>query len=272
VIIIQEKKLEFINDKIEDIFFDSIETDSRTKKYPKSVKTKGKKKEKPISQPELPVNEIFKSKQISPLTKTQKEYFISYCEADHLVGHGSAGTGKSFLSVYLAMQDVLNGNYSKLVIIRSALPSRNVGFLPGTEKEKIEVYERPYIAIFEELFGKKNSYELLKKRGLVEFESTSFLRGNTFNDCVLLYDEYQNGNWMESVTVLTRVGKNCKVVLCGDHKQSDHDRSVDRDGINKLMTILKRMKSVDFIEFTSADIVRSGFVKEFIIACEKEGY
>ncbi len=263
--------MEFI-ENVEDIFFDSSIDDGiiGRKKYPTSSKKKIRKKEKIIPKQDQPVTEIFKLKTIQPMTKVQREFFESYCSGNHVVAHGSAGTGKSFLSIYLAMQDVLAGLYDKLIIIRTALEGRKIGFLPGNEQEKTAVFERPYIAIFEELFGKKNAYEMLKKRGLVEFESTSFLRGQTFNNAVIVYDEFQNGNWMEGATVLTRIGKNCKVVLAGDYKQSDHAHSQDREGVSKLMRILRSMRTLDFIEFTSADIVRSGFVKEFIIACERD--
>ncbi len=265
--------MEFI-EHAEDIFFDAAIDDGiiGRKKYPNTTKKKIKRAERHKAKMEPPVPEVFNLKHIQPLTKVQREFFESYCSGNNVVAHGSAGTGKSFLSIYLAMHDVLEGQYEKLIIIRTALEGRKIGFLPGNEQEKTAVFERPYISIFEDLFGKKGVYDQLKRRGLVEFESTSFLRGQTFNNAVIVYDEFQNGNWMEGSTVLTRVGKNCKVVLAGDYKQSDHTHSQDRDGVSKLMRVLKTMKTVDFIEFTSADIVRSGFVKDFIIACEKDEY
>lgn len=265
--------MEFI-EHAEDIFFDATIDDGiiGKKKYPKSSKKTIKRKERVIPKAEQPVAEVFRLRTIQPMTKVQRDFFESYCSGNHVVAHGSAGTGKSFLSIYLAMQDVLAGEYEKMIIIRTALEGRKIGFLPGSEQEKTAVFERPYISIFEDLFGKKNAYDTLKKKGLVEFESTSFLRGQTFNNAAIVYDEFQNGNFQEGSTVLTRVGKNCKVVLAGDYKQSDHTHSQDREGVAKLMRILKAMNTMDFIEFTSADIVRSGFVKEFIIACEKDEY
>lgn len=254
-----------LEDYIEDKFFDS-KVDG--KKYP-STKKKVKRKEK-TAKVEQPISEIFKLKLVSPLTKVQHQFFESYCNTGHLVGHGSAGTGKSFLSIYLAMQDVLNGVYDKLIIIRSPLESVKIGFLPGDEKEKVEVYEKPYHSIFAELFGKSDAYEQLKRRGLVEFEATAFLRGTTFNNAVIVYDEFQNGTWMESNTVLTRMGENSKIVIVGDYRQSDHKNSMDKKAALKLIRILKTMQSIDFIEFTSKDIVRSKFVKDFIMACERD--
>lgn len=259
--------MDFDVDTIEEQFFDNKD---EGKKYPSS-KRKLKRKEKALAKAEQPVSEIFKLKPVSPLTKVQRQFFESYCSAEHLVGHGSAGTGKSYLSIYLAMQDVLNGVYDKLIIIRSPLESIKIGFLPGTDKEKVEVYEKPYHSIFADLFGKDNAYEMLKKRGLVEFEPTAFLRGTTFNNCVIVYDEFQNGTWMESNTVLTRMGENSKMVIVGDYRQSDHKNSHDKRAALKLMRILKSMNAtIDFIEFTSKDIVRSKFVKDFIMACERD--
>lgn len=255
---------------IEDTFFDNSRAGG--KKYPSTKRKvkKGEKRDRIVPKADQPVSEIFKLKLVTPLTKVQHQFFESYCNTGHIVGHGSAGTGKSFLSIYLAMQDVLNGVYEKLIIIRSPLESVKIGFLPGDEKEKVEVYEKPYHSIFQELFGKANAYEQLKRRGLVEFEATAFLRGTTFNNCVIVYDEFQNGTWMESSTVLTRMGKNSKMVIVGDFRQSDHKNHRDKEDVQKLMRILKTMNSMDFIEFTSKDIVRSPFVKEFIMACERD--
>ena len=209
----------------------------------------------------------FTLKNISPLTDNQKLSFQSYGEGKNLMLHGIAGTGKSFISMYLGLNQVLNSDtvYKKVVIVRSVVPTRDMGFLPGSQKEKAKVYEAPYYAICTELFGRGDSYDYLKSKGLVEFISTSFIRGITLNDCIIIVDEIANMTLHELDSVITRVGKNCRIVFCGDFRQSDfiHDR--DKGGLHDFMKIIQRMKSFVFIDFNEQDIVRSSMVKDYII-------
>ena len=197
--------------------------------------------------------------EIEPLTQNQLRTF----ESDkHLVLHGVAGTGKTFISCYLAFDDILKNDKEKLVIIRSAVPTRDIGFLPGNEKEKASVYEEPYKDICIELFQRGDAYEILKTKHLVHFMTTSFIRGITLRDAVVLVDECQNMNLHELDSIITRIGENCRVIFCGDFRQAD---LVD-NGLSPFIRILKAMNEFDLVEFGTVDIVRSEFVKKYIIA------
>ena len=197
--------------------------------------------------------------EIEPLTKNQ---LIAFESDKNLILHGIAGTGKTFISCYLAFDDMVKGVYNNLVIIRSAVPTRDIGFLPGTEKEKASVYEEPYKEIALELFQRGDAYEILKTKGLVHFMTTSFVRGITLKETVIIIDECQNMSFHELDSIITRVGTNCRVIFCGDFRQSD----LKTNGLESFMEILKNMGSFDFIDFEIKDIVRSEFVKDYIIA------
>ena len=197
--------------------------------------------------------------EIEPLTRNQLKAFES---KKNLVLHGLAGTGKTFISSYLAYDDMAKGKYQNLVVIRSAVPTRDMGFLPGTEKEKSAVYEEPYKDISNDLFGRGDAYEILKKQGLVHFMTTSFIRGITLRDAVILIDECQNMSFHELDSIITRIGENCRVMFCGDFRQAD----LKANGLKDFIRVLKRMERFTFIEFEVEDIVRSDFVKQYIIA------
>lgn len=213
----------------------------------------------------------FELKHINPLTDNQKLTFEAYDAGKNLLLHGIAGTGKSFISTYLAMKQILadDPRYKKLVIVRSVVPTRDMGFLPGNNREKTKVYEAPYYAIFDELFGRGDAYEYLKQRGFVEFISTSFIRGVTLNDCIIVVDEIANLTLHELDSVITRVGKNCRIVFCGDFRQSDFTREHEKNGLHDFMRILQRMKSFEFVDFNEQDIVRSSLVKDYIITKDR---
>ena len=197
--------------------------------------------------------------EIEPLTKNQ---LIAFESDKNLILHGIAGTGKTFISCYLAFDDMVKNVYNNLVIIRSAVPTRDIGFLPGSEKEKASVYEEPYKEIALELFQRGDAYEILKTKGLVHFMTTSFVRGITLKETVIIIDECQNMTFHELDSIITRVGTNCRVIFCGAFRQSD----LKTNGLESFMEILKNMGSFDFIDFEIKDIVRSEFVKDYIIA------
>ena len=209
----------------------------------------------------------FRLKNIEPLTENQRKTFEAYDNGKNLMLHGIAGTGKSFLANYLAIKEILEGDsrYKKLIIIRSVVPTREMGFLPGNSKEKAKVYEAPYQAIFTELFNRGDAYEYLKSKNFIEFISTSFIRGITLNDCIIVVDEIANMTGHELDSVITRVGKNCKIIFAGDFRQSDFVRDNDKSGMLSFMKIIERMKSFEFIDFQREDIVRSSLVKDYII-------
>ncbi len=202
--------------------------------------------------------------EIEPLTRNQLKAFESN---NHLLLHGLAGTGKTFISSYLAFDDMSKGIFEKLVIIRSAVPTRDIGFLPGTEKEKGSVYEEPYKDIANELFGRGDAYGILKQKSLVEFMTTSFIRGITLKHAVIMIDECQNMSFHELDSIITRMGEGCRVIFCGDFRQAD----LKQNGMQDFIQVLKRMNEFDFIEFGVDDIVRSEFVKNYIIAKNELG-
>jgi phosphate starvation-inducible protein PhoH len=212
-------------------------------------------------------------KQIEPLTLNQELTFKAYNKNRNILLHGLAGTGKTFLSLYLSLKEVLGkSKYKKIIIIRSVVPTRDMGFLPGTQKEKTKVYEAPYQAVCSELFGRGDAYEVLKGRGIIEFVSTSFIRGTTIGNSIVIVDEVNNMTFHELDSVITRLGHNSKILLCGDFRQSDLIKQSDRNGLRHFMNILEKMGSFEHIEFEQEDIVRSGLVKEYIIAKDRLGY
>ena len=207
---------------------------------------------------------------VDPMTTGQEQVFSAYKSGSHLVLNGSAGTGKTFSALYLALETVLDksNQFSSVVVCRSIVPTREIGFLPGTLEEKMDAYTGPYRQICAELFEDKESYDKLVKAGSLEFVSTSHIRGTTYNDAIIVVDEMQNLTFHELYSIITRVGKNCKVIFCGDYYQSDFTRSGDKKGIIEFLHILEQMNRFTITEFTWADIVRSDFVRDYIMTKE----
>lgn len=216
----------------------------------------------------------FETKEIQPLTQSQTKTFDEYDNDQNLLLHGSAGTGKSFISLYLAIDEIMNTNsdYHKILLVRSVVPSRDMGFLPGGVKDKIAAYESPYYTIFSKIFGRDDAYDILKQKKLVEFISTSFLRGMTLENCIVVVDEMQNMTFDELSTIITRLGeKSSKIIFCGDTRQTDFVKDKEKSGLVNFMRIIERMKSFSCIEFGLDDIVRKGIVREFLVEREKLG-
>lgn len=201
---------------------------------------------------------------VEPKTQNQAEMFYQFDRSDVLLLHGYAGTGKSFLSIYKALETILTRGsiYDKLLIVRSAVSARDIGHLPGDEEEKSMVYQRPYEAICESLFSRKGSYMSLKYMKKLFFELSSFQRGMTYDNVIMVVDEIQNLTYQELSTIITRVGIDSKLVLCGDTRQSDLN---GKSGLIKFMKVLDNMSCVSRVNFDIEDIVRSDIVKEFII-------
>jgi phosphate starvation-inducible PhoH-like protein len=216
------------------------------------------------------LNHNFQIKTVTPLTDNQENAFHVNGSGNNLVLYGVAGTGKTFLASYFALSDLISGMAKKIIIVRSAVTTRDQGFLPGTLQEKMALYEAPYREIYAELCnGRRDVYDLLKKRDYLEFMSTSFIRGVTFDNAIIIVDEVQNLTDHEINSVLTRVGKNTRVILCGDTRQNDLKMTGKKNqetGMHNLLQIARAMASFSMIEFGVDDIVRSGFVKEYIIA------
>lgn len=206
-------------------------------------------------------------KAIKPLTPTQTEMFHDFFEGQHICAHGSAGTGKSFVAIYLALVEVLNKSTEaeQIIIIRSAVPTRDQGFLPGTLEEKSEPYEAPYKDIFTDIVGKPNTYEDMKAAGLVKFCTSSHVRGLTWDNAIVVVDEVQNMTWAEIDSIVTRIGQNSRLVLCGDSKHQQDLSHHEQSGFAQLLAVIAHMRSFTEIQFTHYDIVRSDFVKQWII-------
>jgi len=208
---------------------------------------------------------------IEPLTYTQRQVFQSYNAGNHLVLHGCAGTGKTFLSTYLGIRDVLEkvDGKQKVILVRSVVPTRDMGFLPGNMTEKTKVYETPYRDLLSSMFNRGDAYDILKNKGKIEFITTSFIRGQTWDDSIIVVDESQNLSFQELHSVITRVGENSRLILCGDRRQDDLTsvRYKEESGLDQFLNILTKMESFDIIDFQTDDIVRSGLVREYIETC-----
>ncbi len=210
---------------------------------------------------------------ILPITPAQEKTFSFFENKHNLLLHGYAGTGKTFISCFLALEELENNTATNVTIIRSVVPSRDMGFLPGSEKEKTKVYEAPYIEICNELFHRADAYEILKQKHMLTFTTTSFIRGTTISDSIIIVDECQNMNAGELHTVMTRVGTNSRIIFAGDFRQNDLKyKQSDQSGIIDFMRILKNMTSFKTVEFLEDDIVRSGLVREYIIERAKLGF
>lgn len=204
------------------------------------------------------------------ITHNQKIAYDSWDDGDHLVLAGSAGTGKTFIGMYLALSDVLDKAYEqdKLVIVRSVVPTREMGYLPGSIEEKVDAYTAPYRSIATELFNEKQAYAMLETQGAISFMSTSFIRGQTIDDAVILVDEMQNLTYHELDSIITRVGRNTRIIFSGDYYQSDLNKETDKNGVLDFLNIMEVMNNFTTVEFGWADIVRSDFVRDYIMTKE----
>ena len=211
---------------------------------------------------------------IEPITDNQKKLFDSYAEDKHLVAYGTAGTGKTFISLYNALADVLDETtpYERIYLVRSLVSTREIGFLPGDHEDKADIYQIPYKNMVKYMFQMPSDadfemlYGNLKAQESIKFWSTSFIRGTTLDNAIVIVDEFQNLNFHELDSIITRVGENSRIIFCGDASQTDLVKTNDRNGIHDFLNILRKMPSFDIIEFGIDDIVRSGLVKEYIIA------
>ena len=211
---------------------------------------------------------------IEPITDNQKKLFDSYAEGKHLVAYGTAGTGKTFISLYNALADVLDETtpYERIYLVRSLVSTREIGFLPGDHEDKADIYQIPYKNMVKYMFQMPTDadfemlYGNLKAQETIKFWSTSFIRGTTLDNAIVIVDEFQNLNFHELDSIITRIGENSRIIFCGDASQTDLVKTNDRNGIHDFLNILRKMPSFDIIEYGIDDIVRSGLVKEYIIS------
>ena len=213
-------------------------------------------------------------REVEPLTENQKVLFNAYESGKNLIAYGAAGTGKTFVTLYNALCDVLDQStpYEKIYIVRSLVATREIGFLPGDHEDKSSLYQIPYKNMVKFMFEMPSEadfemlYGNLKTQGTISFWSTSFIRGTTLDKAIVIVDEYQNLNFHELDSIITRVGQESKIMFCGDATQSDLVKTNEKNGVIDFMKILRIMPSVDIVEFGVDDIVRSGFVKEYLLA------
>ena len=238
----------------------------KEKKQPSMVGlTKRQMKRKPINSGYLT--------QIKPLTPSQEKVFDAFSKQKNLYLYGAAGTGKTFIGMYLALQEILNeqSSYDKLYIVRSLVPTREIGFLPGAHDDKAELYQIPYQNMVRYMFKMPDDasfdmlYANLKAQETISFWSTSFLRGTTLDNSIVLVDESQNLNFHELDSIITRLGVNTKIIFAGDAAQTDLVKTNERNGILDFMKIIQGMDEFEMVEFGIQDIIRSGLVKSYLI-------
>ena len=240
--------------------------------YPNGMTKKQMKRKKPIDSSYMT--------EVKPLTENQKVAFAQYGEGKNLLLHGAAGTGKTFITLYLALKEVLDDTtpYDKIYIVRSLVPTREIGFLPGDHEDKSALYQIPYKNMVRYMFSMPddNSFEMLydnlRAQETISFWSTSFIRGVTLDNAIVLVDEFSNLNFHELDSMITRIGEDSKVMFCGDITQSDLTRENDKSGINDFIRILEEMKEFACIEFDINDIVRSGLVKSYLLSKYNLGF
>ena len=237
-----------------------------TNPIPNGMSTRKMKRKKPINLDYI--------KKIEPFTPNQSAFFERYAKGQNMVAYGCAGTGKTFITLYNALMDVLDPKtpYEQIYIVRSLVATREIGFLPGDHEDKSYLYQIPYKHMVKYMFEMPDDasfdmlYGNLKTQGTIDFWSTSFIRGTTFDSSILIVDEFQNLNFHELDSMITRVGENSKIMFCGDATQTDLTKTNEKNGIVDFMKILQNMPSFDTIEFTAEDICRSGLVKEYIVS------
>jgi phosphate starvation-inducible protein PhoH and related proteins len=248
-------------------YFEDYYNKENEKEYSKFTKRRQRKQQ-------AQKRNVLELKTINPMTENQEKAFTLFDKGDNLMLHGVAGTGKTFVSLYLALDELINGSdmHEKVIIVRSVVPTRDIGFLPGKESEKMAVYEQPYKAICSQITNRGDGYDILKSKGKIEFISTSFIRGNTYDDAIIIIDEFQNMTDSEINSIMTRVGTNSRVIICGDFRQTDLNKPHEQSGAKLLLQLWDKMGyNNSHVEFNMQDIVRSGFVRQWIEARDSMG-
>ena len=210
---------------------------------------------------------------IKGITKNQTEVLKEYKKGKCLFLYGSAGTGKTFITLHSALKEVLDPKtpYQRVYVVRSLISTREIGFLPGDEEDKSALYQAPYDNMVRFMFKMPTEdqfaflYDRLKQQDSLMFLSTSFLRGITLDNAIVIVDECQNLNFHELDTIMTRVGQDSKIMFCGDFDQTDLTKSGEREGLGNFMKIIDSMKEFYLCEFDIGDIVRSGLVRSYIV-------
>ena len=236
------------------------------------LSTKQMKRSKPINSSLM--------RNIEPLTETQEKLWEEYAKGQNIYAYGCAGTGKTFCLVYNALKEVLSEDspYEKVYLVRSLVATREIGFLPGTHDDKSFLYQIPYKNMVKHMFSMytdkefETLYDDLQRQETISFWSTSFLRGTTLDNAIVIVDEFQNLNFHELDSIITRVGENSKIMFAGDATQTDLPKVAERTGILDFMQILEGMPEMSKIEFNIEDIVRSGLVRSYLVSKINQGY
>ena len=244
----------------------------RKKKSLADTSAKVMRRKKPINSDQL--------LDIKPLTPTQDKVFEEWTNDKNLCLYGAAGTGKTFVALYLALKAVLDENtpYEKIYIVRSLVATREIGFLPGDHDDKAALYQIPYKNMVQYMFEMPSDsdfdilYDKLKEQETISFWSTSFIRGTTLDNSIVIIDEMQNLNFHELDSIITRCGQDTKIIFSGDAVQSDLQKTNERNGILNFMSIIQNMKEFSCIEFNIQDIVRSGLVRSYLVAKIEAGF
>lgn len=214
----------------------------------------------------------FSMRPIQPITDTQAELFSDYRNGYNIAAVGTAGTGKTMCALYLGLNDIMNKDeYDQVIIVRSAVQTREQGFMPGSQAQKEAVYATPYSDIVNDLFSRGDAWDILKQKNQVRFMTSSFVRGLTFDNSIIIVDECQSMTYHELDSIITRVGETSKIIFCGDTAQDDlagNRHRNDISGLSSFTKVLSKINSFSVIKFGIEDIVRSGLVKEYIIAKE----
>lgn len=224
--------------------------------------------------PQNPIITLDHLVELQPLTKNQEKLFDAYDDGKNIIAHGYPGTGKTISLLYKALEEVLDPRtpYKKVIIVRSTVATRDIGFLKGTVEDKIGEFEKPYKYMIKNLFDydSDEQYEMLygnlKAQKSFYFMSTSFIRGMTFDECIIIVEEFSNLSFHELDSIITRVGIDCKIHFSGDLEQTDLLKTSEKAGAPSFLRILNEMVEFERIDFTIEDIVRSGTVKNYIIA------
>ena len=217
---------------------------------------------------------------IEPLTPAQDKVFADWANDKNLYLYGAAGTGKTFVALYLALRAVFDDHtpYDKIYIVRSLVATREIGFLPGDHEDKSFLYQIPYKQMVQYMFEMpdddsfENLYNNLKVQDTISFWSTSFIRGTTLDRSIVIVDECQNLNFHELDSIMTRVGEDTKIMFCGDALQSDLVKTNERNGVYNFLGIIRNMEEFGVTEFGIPDIVRSGLIRSYLIAKINAGF
>jgi phosphate starvation-inducible PhoH-like protein len=201
--------------------------------------------------------------EIEVLNHAQRRYLSSIKSNIITFGVGVAGTGKSYIALSYAAEQLKAKRISKIIITRPIVEAgEKIGYLPGELEEKIAPYFEPMISILNKRLG-VSFVEYLIKRGVIQAKPLAYLRGSTFEDAVVILDESQNTTPSTMQLFLTRIGENCKVIIDGDVRQSDIK---GESGLSDAMTRLKGINNIGVVTFGIDDVVRSGICRDIVIA------